>query len=205
MRIQAARKLKIGVGVLLVVIGVFLVLSSSNSKNEKETEIHTTAQMIPIEKTELYLMNGVGERWEVQDYMILISNGQILRGNAELTYTGDPSDLAQTRNFEISFYEINEGQEKEGVFSREYHLVSNSRTVDNPLNILENAKNLGTNIHEYSYDELKKDETAYESTFAEIIWDDESGKIHKEVVDLSIRRQVKVDPYSEKETSSENK
>lgn len=204
MRIQAARKLKIGVGVLLVVIGVFLVLSS-NSGNKKEAEIHTTAQKIAVEKTELYLMNGAGERWAVQDYMILISNGQILRGNAELTYTGDPSDLAQTRNFEISFYEINEGQEKEGVFSREYHLVSSSKTVDNPLNILENAKNLGTNIHEYSYDELKKDETTYESTFAEIIWDDESGKNNKEVVDLSIRRQIKVDPYSQEETSSENK
>lgn len=204
MRIQAAHKLKIGAGVLLVVIGVFLILSS-NSGNKKKAEIHTSAQSIPLEKTELYLMNGVGERWEVQDYMILISNGQILRGNAELTYTGDPSDLAQTRNFEISFYEMNEGQEREGVFSMEYHLVSSSRTVDNPLNIIENAKNLGTNVHEYSYDELNKDEGTYESTFAEIIWDDEMGKIHKEVVDLSIRRQVKVDHYSEKEASSENK
>ncbi|GIP43023.1 hypothetical protein J45TS6_14820 [Paenibacillus sp. J45TS6] len=117
MRIQAARKLKIGAGVLLVVIGVFLILSG-NSGNKEESEILTSAQSIPLEKTELYLMNGVGERWEVQDYMILISNGQILRGNAELTYTGDPSDLAQTRNFEISFYEMNEGQERGSFFAR---------------------------------------------------------------------------------------
>ncbi|WP_454190152.1 hypothetical protein [Paenibacillus sp. Marseille-Q7038] len=204
MRILAARKIKIGAGVLLVVIGVFLILTG-NSGNEEELEIHTIAQSIPAEKMELYLMNGVGERWEVQDYMILISNGQILRGNAELTYTGDPNDLAQTRNFEISFYEINEGGERKGVFSEEYHLDSSDSIVNAPLNILDNAKNLGTSIQEYSYDEVNKDEITYESTFAEMIWDDETGRTNKEVVDLTIRKQVKVDNDSEKEASSENK
>lgn len=204
MRRQATRKIKIGAGVLLVVIGAFLLMSGHSGNNE-ESEIHTITRSIPVEKTELYLMNGVGERWEVQDYTILISNGQIIRGNAELTYKGDPNDLAQTRNFEISFYEMKAGQEREGVFSREYHLISSS-TVDHPLTILDNVKNnLGTNIQEYSYNELNKDETTYESTFAEIIWDDETGRTNKEVVDLSIHKQVKVDDYSENDALSENK
>ena len=204
MRKQATHKIKIGAGVLLVVIGAFLLMSGHSGNNE-ESEIHTITRSIPVEKTELYLMNGVGERWEVQDYTILISNGKIIRGNAELTYKGDPNDLAQTRNFEISFYEMKEGQEREGVFSEEYHLVSSSSTVNDPLDILDNAKNLGTNIQEYSYDELNKDETTYESTFAEIIWNDETGRTNKEVVDLSIRKQVKVDDYLENDASTENK
>ncbi len=196
---MTASRLKLGAGIVLVLMGIFLLMSGNK---EQDSEILTATQLESKDKTQLYLLDGAGEKWNVQDYTILIGEGQIMRGKAELTFKGDPSELEKTRHFEVVFYEQTADGEKQGVFSTEYHVMSTAQT---PLNIITNVKELGFFSQEYSYDELKKDVTTYESTFAEVKWDDETGKAHEEVIELNIRKQAELADYSDEDKSSIDK
>lgn len=134
----------------------------------------------------LYLLHGTGKAWDVTDYKIMIAADKILRGRASLNYKGDPEELSQSIFFGIKFYEVNSRGEKEVVYSSEFH--SNNGEVS----ILDNVREIGSLTSPYSYGELEKDRSNYESTSLELTWQDKEGQRHTEIIELEINQEIHI-------------
>ncbi|GAA0134027.1 hypothetical protein YSY43_08670 [Paenibacillus sp. YSY-4.3] len=134
----------------------------------------------------LYLLHGTGEMWDVNDYKIMIAGDKILRGHASLNYKGDPEQLRQSTFFEYKIYEVNSRGEKEVVYANEF------RSNNAEVSILDNVQDIGSLTGAYSYEELEKDKSNYETTSLELTWQDNEGKLHTEIIDLEIDREIHI-------------
>ncbi|WP_055108569.1 hypothetical protein [Paenibacillus ihumii] len=134
----------------------------------------------------LYLLHGTGEAWDIRDYKIMITGDRILRGHASLKFKGDPGELSRSTFFEYKFYENNSRGEKEVVYANEFH--SNNGEVS----ILDNVKDIGSLTGPYSYGELEKDRSNYESTSLELTWQDHEGNRQTEMIELEIDQEIHI-------------
>ncbi|WHX50989.1 hypothetical protein QNH46_10260 [Paenibacillus woosongensis] len=134
----------------------------------------------------LYLLHGTGEAWDVTDYKIMIAADKILRGHASLNYKGDPEQLSQSTFFGYKIYEVSSQGEKEVVYANEFH--SNNGAVS----VLDNVRDIGSLTGAYSYGELEKDKSNYESTSLELTWEDNKGERHTEIIELEIDQEIHI-------------
>lgn len=136
-------------------------------------------------KVRLYILNGTGVKWDVENYKILLSSEDILRGHAELVYKGEPSELADSTAFTCTFYERNDKNEKVAVYSNSF------RSIGGPVSILNNVKDVGSISGAFIGDTQKtKDE--FENTTIEISWNDGSGNSYMEMINLNISSEIEL-------------
>lgn len=135
---------------------------------------------------QIYMLNGTGNLWDVNDYSIVISDSEIFRGSGTLVYKGEPQNLENSTYYKYEFKELSTNNINETVYV--FEAVSENGRVS----ILQNL-NIGSITGGYSYDELKKNNQNYESTTVTITWNDNEGQMHTETVNLDIDREITLD------------
>lgn len=134
----------------------------------------------------LFTMDGTGKQWDVVGYKILISPQKILRGNAKLIFKGDSTQIDKSTYYSFQFKErINN---KEEVV---YSTVASS--YNGSVSLLSNLNSTGAITSSYSYGELNKDRTTYESSTLTITWNDNDGEMHSETIDLDVIDEITLD------------
>ncbi|KKO54658.1 hypothetical protein [Paenibacillus sp. DMB20] len=170
--------------IITILIGVIIlsngVWSNFYFYNQDEPEYNTGAQV--------YILNGSGERWDVEGYKIIISPRKILRGHAKLVYKGNPNEIDKSTYYKYEIKERN-NDKNETVYS------SSSSSNDGSVSILSNLNDVGSITGSYSYDELNKNKQTYESTTMTIAWKDNKGKMHSETIDLEIHSDISINDY----------
>lgn len=166
------KNIVICLGIIILSNGIWSYMYFNKlNKSDINTDVH------------LFTLDGVGEQWDVEGYKILISPQKILRGNAKLVFKGDPSEIDKSTYYSFQF--------KEGINNMDevvYSTVSSS--YNGSVSILSNINSTGAITSSYSYGELNKDRTTFESSTMTITWNDNEGEIHTETIDLDVVNEI---------------
>ena len=135
----------------------------------------------------IYSLNGIGDKWDVKNYKIVVTPNTIVRGTAELIYKGDPEEVREGNYYEIKVYERNHRNENAVVLGK------SASSSGGYVNLLENVKDIGSISGPYSYDETLRAKDNYESSLLEINWNDGKGNTFQEQINLDIVNEMTID------------
>lgn len=131
-----------------------------------------------VQAVHLYVLDGSGNMWDVQDYKILVFQDRILRGDAKLIYKGNPDDVDEMEQYSYRFKE-RVGDTEESVFS--------VRAGSHGASLFTNVQRTGTITSDKEPD---SDRSRYLSTTLTITWKDNHGTRHTETIDLELAREL---------------
>jgi len=131
---------------------------------------------------EVFVLNGEGTYWRVNDYKVIRTNNELWRGSANLDYLGNELDGFYT--FSYQFVEVNNEQPisvlvgsygGESIISK-FSSISKLGSLSGPLSSRE--KKLGR-------DEL-------ESSYVELTWIDHHGTELSDTIELNVTDHIKL-------------
>ncbi|MNE56168.1 hypothetical protein D3C76_18330 [compost metagenome] len=162
---------------IIVITNAAWIYFYSNASNKPSTESSNSA-------IQIFDLNGTGEMWDMENYKIIVTPSQVVRGYGKIVYKDDPKNLENSTYYKFEFKEVSPSGSYDSVYSNE------ALSKGGPLSILDNLNEIGSISNENSYDELKKDKQNYESTILIVTWNDNEGELHSETVQLEITDEI---------------
>lgn len=122
-------------------------------------------------------LSGEGKFWKVENYNIIKTRTSIFYGEARLTYLGNESEIDHSNYFKYEFRHSDRGV-----------LRVDSNSYGGTVNILLNAKKLGSIIEPMTNEMKLMTKEDFADSILEIEWNNNKGERIHETIQLDINK-----------------